>query len=146
MMRSSSYLSSSRRSISRPQIFDAQDVLDVYLLMASFLGPCRGSVRLSRLTTESQIGLQCSGPERMQETVVVQRKAGLGSSAAIAPWYWPLLLGVGKFGPAVLAVTTVIIKPSPYAPNELLRIGELAAQIFAPGVVQVLSGDKSLGP
>lgn len=82
----------------------------------------------------------------MQETVVVQRKAGLGPSAAIAPWYWPLLLGVGKFGPAVLAVTTVIIKPSPYAPNELLRIGELAAQIFAPGVVQVLSGDKSLGP
>lgn len=28
----------------------------------------------------------------------------------------------------------------------LLRIGELAAKIFPPGVVQVLSGDESLGP
>lgn len=70
----------------------------------------------------------------------------IGVCCAIVPWNWPLLLGVGKIGPAVLAGNTLIVKPSPYAPYTLLKIGELAARIFPPGVVQVLSGDDSLGP
>lgn len=38
------------------------------------------------------------------------------------------------------------MKPSPYTPYCDLKLGELAARIFPPGVVQVLSGDDSLGP
>ena len=38
------------------------------------------------------------------------------------------------------------MKPSPYTPYCDLKLGELALQIFPPGVVQVLSNDDSLGP
>lgn len=76
----------------------------------------------------------------------VVRYRPIGVACAIVPWNWPLLLGVGKIGPAVLAGNTIIVKPSPYAPYVLLKVGELAAKIFPPGVVQLLSGDESLGP
>lgn len=80
-----------------------------------------------------------------EQSVVVKYRP-LGVTAAIVPWNWPLLLGLGKLGPGVLAGNVVIMKPSPYAPYTLLRVGELAAQIFPPGVVAFLSGDESLGP
>lgn len=84
--------------------------------------------------------------EDTPERSAVVRYRPLGVGAAIIPWNWPLLLGLGKLGPGVLAGNTVIMKPSPFAPYTVLRIGELAAKIFPPGVVQVLSGDESLGP
>lgn len=80
------------------------------------------------------------------ERTGVVRYRPLGVSCAIVPWNWPLALGTGKIGPSVLAGNTIIIKPSPYAPYVLLKLGELASKIFPPGVVQVLSGDESLGP
>lgn len=84
--------------------------------------------------------------EDSAEKTAVVRYRPLGACAAIIPWNWPMLLGLGKLDAGVLAGNTVILKPSPYAPYTLLRLGELAAQIFPPGVVQVLSGDESLGP
>jgi acyl-CoA reductase-like NAD-dependent aldehyde dehydrogenase len=49
-------------------------------------------------------------------------------------------------GPALITGNTFIMKPSPYTPYCDLKLGELAARIFPPGVVQVLSGDDNLGP
>lgn len=83
--------------------------------------------------------------DEAEKTGIVRYRA-LGVGCAIVPWNWPLLLGVGKIGPGALAGNTIIVKPSPYAPYTLLKVGELAAQIFPPGVIQVLSGDESLGP
>lgn len=76
----------------------------------------------------------------------VVRYRPIGVGCAIVPWNWPLLLGIGKIGPALLAGNTLIVKPSPYAPYALLKVGELATKIFPPGVIQFLSGDESLGP
>jgi acyl-CoA reductase-like NAD-dependent aldehyde dehydrogenase len=84
--------------------------------------------------------------EDTAERTAVVRYRPLGVGCAIVPWNWPLLLGVGKIGPGVMAGNSVIVKPSPYAPYTLLKVGELAAKVFPPGVVQVLSGDESLGP
>lgn len=84
--------------------------------------------------------------EDTAERTAVVRYRPLGVGCAIVPWNWPLLLGVGKIGPGVMAGNSVIVKPSPYAPYTLLKVGELAAKIFPPGVIQVLSGDESLGP
>lgn len=70
----------------------------------------------------------------------------MGVGVGIIPWNYPVLLGLGKLGPAVLAGNTFIWKPSPFSPYTALKLGEIAAQIFPPGVVQVLSGDESLGP
>jgi acyl-CoA reductase-like NAD-dependent aldehyde dehydrogenase len=56
------------------------------------------------------------------------------------------LLGIIKLSSALLAGNTFIWKPSPFTPNTALKVGELAAKIFPKGVVNVLSGDDSLGP
>lgn len=53
---------------------------------------------------------------------------------------------MGKVGPALLTGNVVIMKPSPYTPYCDLKLGEIAMDIFPPGVFQVLSGDDSLGP
>lgn len=104
------------------------------------------TLTLAHLRDTAKLRLPDDVIEDSAERTCLVRYRPLGPSAAIVPWNWPLLLGIGKLGPAVLAGNTVIIKPSPYAPYMLLRIGELVAKIFPPGVVQVLSGDESLGP
>lgn len=104
------------------------------------------ALTLGHLRDTAKLRLPDDVVEDSAERTCRVRYRPLGPSAAIVPWNWPLLLGIGKIGPAVLAGNTVVVKPSPYAPYMLLRIGELASKIFPPGVVQVLSGDESLGP
>lgn len=104
------------------------------------------TLTLAHLRDTAKLRLPDDVVEDSAERTCRVRYRPLGATAAIVPWNWPLLLGVGKLGPAVLAGNTVVIKPSPYAPYMLLRVGELAARIFPPGVVQVLSGDEGLGP
>lgn len=53
---------------------------------------------------------------------------------------------MGKIAPAVLTGNTIIVKPSPFTPYCDLKLVELAQKFFPAGVVQVLSGDDSLGP
>ncbi|KAJ4372614.1 hypothetical protein N0V86_007976 [Didymella sp. IMI 355093] len=80
------------------------------------------------------------------EKTVYSTYPPIGVCAGIVPWNWPILLGLGKVGPALITGNTFIMKPSPYTPYCDLKLGELAAQVFPPGVVQVLSGDDNLGP
>ena len=47
---------------------------------------------------------------------------------------------------ALLAGNTFIWKTSPFTPYSGLKLAELGAKIFPPGVFQALSGDDSLGP
>ncbi|KAK8075739.1 hypothetical protein PG997_010402 [Apiospora hydei] len=64
----------------------------------------------------------------------------LGVCAGIVPWNWPILLGLGKMGPALVTGNCFIMKPSPYTPYCDLKLGELAMSVFPPGVVQVHPG------
>ncbi len=80
--------------------------------------------------------------ERRSET----RRVPLGVVGAIAPWNFPVILAMFKLGPALLAGNTVVLKPSPFTPLTTLRIGEIARDIFPPGVLNVVSGGDSLGP
>jgi len=80
------------------------------------------------------------------ERTIYSTRTPLGVCGAIVPWNWPILLGLGKIGPALMTGNTVIMKPSPYTPYCDLKLGELAMSVFPPGVFQVLSGDDSLGP
>ncbi|RAL12823.1 aldehyde dehydrogenase family protein [Aspergillus homomorphus CBS 101889] len=77
---------------------------------------------------------------------IIQRYVPIGVCAAIVPWNYPVLLAVGKIVPAVYTGNTVIVKPSPYTPYCAIKLVELAARCFPPGVVQVLSGGEELGP
>lgn len=80
------------------------------------------------------------------EHTIFQTFPPIGVCCGIVPWNWPVLLGLGKIGPALITGNTIIIKPSPYTPYCDLKLGEIAMKIFPPGVLQVLSGGDDLGP
>jgi acyl-CoA reductase-like NAD-dependent aldehyde dehydrogenase len=69
----------------------------------------------------------------------------LGVVGAITPWNFPLLLGVWKIAPALLAGNTVVIKPSPFTPLTTLALGEILRSVLPPGVLNVVSGGDELG-
>ncbi|KAK4202315.1 putative potassium-activated aldehyde dehydrogenase [Triangularia verruculosa] len=101
---------------------------------------------LAHLRETAKLRLEDEVIEDNEERKASVRYIPVGVGVGIVPWNYPVLLGVGKLGPAVLSGNTFIWKPSPYSPYTALKLGEIAAQIFPPGVVQVLSGDESLGP
>ena len=69
----------------------------------------------------------------------------LGVVGVITPWNAPAALALGSLSSAVYTGNTVVIKPSPYTPLTTLKMGELAREIFPPGVVNVLTGGDKLG-
>ena len=69
----------------------------------------------------------------------------LGVVGIITPWNAPAALALGSLTSALYTGNTVILKPSPYTPLTTLKMGELARQIFPPGVVNVLAAGNELG-
>jgi 1-pyrroline dehydrogenase len=69
------------------------------------------------------------------------RREPIGVVGLIAPWNYPLWMAIWKFGPALAAGNTVVVKPSEWTPLSLLRVAELATEIFPPGVFNVITGD-----
>src|SRR5437867_3235383 len=69
------------------------------------------------------------------------RREPIGVVGLIAPWNYPLWMAIWKFGPALAAGNTVVVKPSEWTPLTLLRVAELAADLFPPGVFNVITGD-----
>ncbi|RLL97548.1 hypothetical protein CFD26_100527 [Aspergillus turcosus] len=84
--------------------------------------------------------------EDTDEHKIIQLYTPLGVCGVVVLWNFPVLLAVGKIIPAVYRGSTVIVKPSPFTPYCGLKLAELAAQCFPPGVVQALSGGDDLGP
>jgi 1-pyrroline dehydrogenase len=68
------------------------------------------------------------------------RREPVGVVASIAPWNYPLLMLAWKIGPALAAGNAVILKPSELTPLSALRVAELAADLFPPGVLNVVTG------
>ncbi|MDX6336756.1 MAG: hypothetical protein QOG05_4096 [Streptosporangiaceae bacterium] len=69
----------------------------------------------------------------------------IGAIAAITPWNFPLGTAMSKLAPALAAGCTVVLKPSPYTPLSSLRFGELVRDALPLGVLNVVSGNDSLG-
>ncbi len=80
--------------------------------------------------------------ERRVETSYVP----LGVVCAISPWNYPVLLSTWKLAPAIVAGNTVVLKPSPFTPLCMLKIGELLRDVFPPGVLNIITGNDTLGP
>jgi aminobutyraldehyde dehydrogenase len=68
------------------------------------------------------------------------RRDPVGVVASIAPWNYPLLMAAWKLGPALAAGNTVVIKPSEQTPLSTLTLATHLAEIFPPGVVNVICG------
>jgi aminobutyraldehyde dehydrogenase len=74
------------------------------------------------------------------------RRDPIGVVASIAPWNYPLMMAAWKLSPALAAGNTVVIKPSEQTPLSTLKLAQLLAEIFPPGVVNVVCGrGKSVG-
>lgn len=73
------------------------------------------------------------------------RREPVGVVAGITPWNYPLAMAVWKMGPALAAGNTMVLKPSPETPLSTLRLGEIAADILPPGVLNVVTGGAEAG-
>ncbi len=81
------------------------------------------------------------GPGRRIE----MHRRPLGVVGAIIPWNFPLLLIAFKLPPALVTGNTIVVKPSPTTPLTALKLGELCAEFFPPGVVNIVSDANDLG-
>ncbi len=68
------------------------------------------------------------------------RREPVGVVASIAPWNYPIMMAGWKIGPALMAGNTVVLKPSIRTPLTALALGEIAADILPPGVLNVITG------
>jgi acyl-CoA reductase-like NAD-dependent aldehyde dehydrogenase len=66
--------------------------------------------------------------------------------AGIIAWNFPLLLCCWKIGPALMAGNAIVLKPAPTTPLSALKLGELCARIFPPGLVNIITDANDLGP
>jgi 1-pyrroline dehydrogenase len=71
----------------------------------------------------------------------ILRREPLGVAALIAPWNYPVMMAGWKIGPALAAGNAVVLKPSELTPLTSLKLAEIAAEIFPPGVFNVVTGD-----
>ena len=88
------------------------------------------------LVTEMKGSSIPMGPDRMNVTV----REPLGVVARIIPFNHPFMFAAGKAAAPLAAGNTVVVKPPEQAPLSALRLAELVADVFPPGVFNVITG------
>jgi betaine-aldehyde dehydrogenase/aminobutyraldehyde dehydrogenase len=119
------------RNVGKPLAAAREEVIGTIDHLRFFAGACRS---LTGPTT----GEYLSGFTSMV------RREPVGLVAQIAPWNYPLQMGIWKIGPALAMGNVVVFKPSEQTPLSMLRIAELAEDLLPPGVLNVLTGDGEL--
>lgn len=84
--------------------------------------------------------------EDNEQHSITVRYVPIGVSCGLVPWNVPMGLAIIKIAPALYAGNSFILKPSPDTPYSGLKLVEIGAQFFPPGVLQALSGGHDLGP
>ena len=82
-----------------------------------------------------------SAGEYMRGYTSILRREPIGIVGQVAPWNYPLMMGVWKIAPALAAGNVVVLKPSEQTPLTTLKLAELAAGIFPAGVLNVITGE-----
>ncbi len=73
------------------------------------------------------------------------RREPIGVCGQVAPWNYPLNMGLWKFGPAIAAGNTVVLKPSDTTPCSTVLAAAILGEILPPGVLNVVVGDRDTG-
>jgi len=73
------------------------------------------------------------------------RREPVGVCAQVAPWNYPMMMAVWKWGPALAAGNTVVLKPSDTTPVTTVMMAEMMAEFLPPGVMNVVCGDRDTG-
>ena len=69
------------------------------------------------------------------------RKEPVGVVGQIIPWNFPMLMTAWKWGPALAAGCTIVMKPAEQTPLTCLRMAALAQEVgFPDGVINVVPG------
>ncbi len=69
------------------------------------------------------------------------RREPVGVAGQIIPWNYPLCMLAWKWGPALVAGCTIVLKPAEQTPLSALRVGELAMEAgYPPGVINIVPG------
>lgn len=69
------------------------------------------------------------------------RKEPVGVAGQIIPWNFPMLMVAWKWGPALAAGCTIVMKPAEQTPLTCLRMAQLAQEAGIPdGVINVVPG------
>jgi aldehyde dehydrogenase (NAD+) len=69
------------------------------------------------------------------------KREPVGVAGQIIPWNFPMLMVAWKWGPALTAGCTVVLKPAEQTPLTALRLGELALEAgYPPGVINIVPG------
>jgi aminobutyraldehyde dehydrogenase len=71
------------------------------------------------------------------------RRDPVGVVASIAPWNYPLMMAAWKLSPALAAGNTIVLKPSEQTPLTTLHLAAYLADLFPPGVVNIVYGKGS---
>ncbi|MBP0589213.1 aldehyde dehydrogenase [Paraburkholderia sp. LEh10] len=81
-----------------------------------------------------------------QHLVGLVTREPLGVVAAVVPWNFPILMASWKFGPALAAGNSVVLKPSEKSPLTAIRVAQLALDAGIPaGVFNVVPGGGEPG-
>jgi betaine-aldehyde dehydrogenase len=73
------------------------------------------------------------------------RREPIGVVGQVTPWNYPMMMAIWKFGPALAAGNTVVLKPAETTPFTTAMLAELGAEVLPPGVLNVVCGDRSTG-
>ena len=83
--------------------------------------------------------------EYMKDHTSSIRREPIGVVGQVTPWNYPLNMAVWKFAPAIAAGNTSVLKPSDTTPQSTLLLAEIAAEFLPPGVLNVITGDRTTG-
>ena len=86
-----------------------------------------------------------SAGEYLKDHTSFIRREPIGVVGQVTPWNYPLNMAVWKFAPALAAGNTTVLKPSDTTPLSTLLLAEVAAEFLPPGVLNVITGDRTTG-
>jgi betaine-aldehyde dehydrogenase len=86
-----------------------------------------------------------SAGEYMKGMTSIIRREPIGVCAQVAPWNYPMMMGVWKFAPAIAAGNAVVLKPSDTTPASTTLLAEIAAEFLPQGLFNVVCGDRDTG-
>ncbi|NLR72229.1 aldehyde dehydrogenase family protein [Novosphingobium sp. ERN07] len=98
------------------------------------------------MSAQSTLSLEETINEDSDTRLSRTRRVPVGVVAGIVPWNFPVLMAVQKIAPAILSGCTIVLKPSPFTPLTTLKFAELIKDIVPAGVVNIITGEDSLGP
>ncbi|MFN4113935.1 MAG: aldehyde dehydrogenase family protein [Sphingomonadaceae bacterium] len=105
------------------------------IIGASMMAGAQATLNLDEVVNEDS-------EQRLSRT----RRVPVGVVGGIVPWNFPVMMAMQKIAPAMLAGCTIVLKPSPFTPLTTLRLAELIKDAAPAGVVNVITGEDSLGP